>query len=244
MVAEAKEPPPVSIIAEDETSTEEGFSAKEHYGLKTLNTKLVDNNGQGFENLYGTRNFRTVIANVMYRGGGNNTKNRDGTRPNQNPLPANGLKSLCEEGFDTAIYMYSAGYESAPPKVSCISRKTGKQNTLDYLQMSPYQEPKVREMLEMVSKKIKAARSKAPFTPAYIHCWNGWHASGLISAYMLRQFCNYSGSQAVKYWDLNTDGNDREPAFEKLRKQIRDFKPYEDLKLTSKERSAFCLPSK
>ena len=41
-----------------------------------------------------------------------------------------------------------------------------------------------------------------------MHCWNGWHASGYISALSLRQFCGVSGSDAVAYWIRNTDNND------------------------------------
>jgi hypothetical protein len=39
-------------------------------------------------------------------------------------------------------------------------------------------------------------------------CWNGWHASGYISALSLRQFCGVSKSNAVAYWIRNTDNND------------------------------------
>lgn len=214
---------------------------QDRFGLKTSSEKRVDNKGEGYERLYGTRNFRSVLANVLYRGGANNKNNRYGTRSNKNPLPDQGLKSLCEQGFDTAVYMYSDGFETAPKKVECTEKKSGLPSTLDYLQMGPYKETSIRELLEITARKIRAGGA---IKSSYYHCWNGWHASGMISAYSLRQFCDYTGDQAVQYWDLNTDGNNTDPVFQKLRTQIREFKPYEDLKLTPAEHAKFCLPMK
>ena len=224
-------------------STAPDGGAIDRYGVRSSNDRLVDNKGEGHEALYGVRNFRAVIANTLYRGGGNNSTNRYGKRPNRNPLPAQGLENLCREGFDTAVYMYSEGFADAPKKVSCIDRRTGKSNTLDYLQMGPYKPASIREMLELVHRKAKDG-GNGNVAPVYFHCWNGWHASGLIAAYALRQFCDYSGDQAIAYWNLNTDGNDRDPNFEKLRKQMRDFRPYSDLRLSPAERERLCLPMK
>ncbi len=212
--------------------------------MRSSHERLIDNRGEGHEPLYGVRNFRSVLANTFYRGGGNNATNRYGKRPNRNPLPIQGLENLCREGFSTAVYMYSEGYADAPKKVNCTDRRTGKNHTLDYLQMGPYKEANIREMLQLIHRKVKESATGSPISPVYYHCWNGWHASGLISAYSLRQFCGYSGAQAIEYWNLNTDGNDRDPNFEKLRKQMREFKPYADLELTAAERARICLPMK
>ena len=62
----------------------------------------MDNRGRGFEPLYGTRNFRVVLRSVVFRGGANNQLHRTAPRDNRNPLPADGLKTLCAEGFGTA----------------------------------------------------------------------------------------------------------------------------------------------
>lgn len=210
----------------------------DRYALHSTHDKLVDNHGDGYENLYGVRNLRVVLANVLYRGGANNAFNRYGKRDNSNPLPTLGLENLCKEGFDTAVYLYATNYGKAPKKVDCVNRKTGKPNTLVYEQISPYNEKSIREALTLVYKKVKE-RSAAP---VYFHCWNGWHASGLISAYSLRQFCGMSGADAVKYWDLNTDGNNDEPAFKKIRADIQAFVPYADYQLAPDERKELCLP--
>ncbi len=236
----ATEPfPGVTTAVEPELATE-AFLAKDRFGLVNTHDKRVDNNGDGYDKLYGTRNFRAVLANVLYRGGANNVRNREGTRPNRNPLPEVGLKSLCEQGFDTAVYMYATGFSTASKKVNCMNEKTGRPATLDYLQMGPYQPASIRELLEMTYKKIKSGSTAS----SYYHCWNGWHASGMISAFSLRQFCGYSGDLAVKYWDLNTDGNNADSAFKALRAQIRAFAPYADLKLTDAEKARVCLPMK
>ena len=49
--------------------------------------------------------------------------------------------------------------------------------------------------------------------PVYLHCWNGWHASGYISALILKQFCGMSDIEATAYWDLGTDGANTSPRY-------------------------------
>jgi hypothetical protein len=213
-------------------------ASEDHYGLRTTNQKLIDNRGNGYENLYGVRNLRAVLADVAYRGGANNSYNRYGPRDNRNPLPTVGLENLCREGFDTAVYLYSANYATAPKKVDCINRHTQKPSSLTYLQLSPYNEKSVREILSIIHRKARSTEK----APAYFHCWNGWHASGLISAYILRQFCEVGGEEAVAYWNQNTDGNHQDPAFAKIRRNIREFTPYADLLVGSEEKKALCLP--
>ena len=48
----------------------------EHYknlfDLNCAKEKATDNRGNGNPELYGTRNFRTILHGVAYRGGGNN----------------------------------------------------------------------------------------------------------------------------------------------------------------------------
>jgi hypothetical protein len=228
-------PPPATIVDIQDRASD---AATEPYPLPNTNQKLVNDHGDGFEPLYGTRNVRAVLAGTLYRGGANNKYFRYGVRDNRNPLPDLGLQNLCEEGFSTAVYLYSTNYETAPKKVDCVNRRTGASHTLKYEQIGPYNEASVRELLSIVYRKLKNPTEG----PAYFHCWNGWHASGLISAYTLRQFCGVSGAEAVSYWDANTDGNNTDPAFATIRKNIRDFTPYSDLQLTSAERAAVCLP--
>jgi outer membrane protein OmpA-like peptidoglycan-associated protein len=78
--------------------------------------------------------------------------------------------------------------------------------------------------------------------PVYLHCWNGWHASGYISAVILKQFCGYSDWDAVNYWDLGTDGANTSPRYQHQRERIKDFKPYEEFKISDSLKSCLCPP--
>ena len=46
-----------------------------------------------------------LLKGVLFRGGANNSYNRNGVRGNKNPLPQNGLANICVAGFQTAIYL-------------------------------------------------------------------------------------------------------------------------------------------
>ena len=45
---------------------------KKRYKEEHLLKKIVDNKGDGFDSLYGTRNMRPILHGVAYRGGANN----------------------------------------------------------------------------------------------------------------------------------------------------------------------------
>lgn len=201
----------------------------QQYGLTDPYQKRVDGRGDGYEPLYGVRNFREVLNGVLYRGGANNSHNRDGARDNRNPLPNNGLAGLCSAGFQTAIYLYGTNYAKATPQTSCESPR-GK-NTLQYLQLSFAS--KQRQILEM----IRAAISNPDSGPIYVHCWNGWHASGLVSALALRQFCGVGGDDAVRYWIRTTDGDSNYPGH---KQRIQNFVPYPDLAIDEQTQQRIC----
>lgn len=201
------------------------------YGLNSVDQKLVDNRGNGYEPLYGVRNFREVLKGVLFRGGANNAYHRDHTRANSNPLPDDGLQNLCEEGFKSAIYLYTTNFSSAPARVNCNSIRGP--NQLEYKQMSF--STRYKDILEMVHAAIK----DPSLGPIYNHCWNGWHASGMISAMALRQFCGWTGDAAVAYWVRNADGTDN-GAYESIKKRIRDFQPYPQLMIDPATQSQVC----
>lgn len=209
---------------------------QDRYGLSDVFEKLVDNRGQGFDPLYGTRNFRVVLNGLVYRGGANNKYHRSHPRSNANPLPSDGLRNLCEEGFGEAVYLYEKNYASSPKSVSC---RAGKDSThqLRYLQHSPLSSAGARDrILELIHRKIASGDRK----PVYLHCWNGWHASGYISAVALRQFCGWSAAAAVKYWDRNTDGNNRERGYESIRQRIRDYQPRREWTVGAGTKNRIC----
>ena len=87
---------------------------KLRYKVNCVQDKITDNQGNGSEDLYGTRNFRVVLHGVAYRGGGNNYYHRTNKRNNKNPLPMDGLNNLLENGFSTSVYLYTENFKTAP----------------------------------------------------------------------------------------------------------------------------------
>lgn len=214
--------------------SEQARKNDQRYQLNTLNEKLVDNRGDGYENLYGVRNFRQVLKGILYRGGANNSYNKYGKRSNTNPLPTMGLENLCQQGFGSSVYLYETNFSTAPKQVSCTTVES-KANKLKYHQLTAADVENTNIYLEMVFKAIKGEGA----SPIYMHCWNGWHASGLVSALSLRQFCGMSGKEALAYWMKNTDGNT--DGYESIKKRIVDFQPLPQFKISDDEQKQICF---
>ena len=196
-------------------------SYKDRYGVTNVTDKIVDNVGEGEERLYGARNVRVLLYGISYRGGANNYYHRDNPRNNMNPLPEDGLMNLCQEGFKKAVYLYTTRFETATKTTSCSSFRDS-ESVLNYYKLPPENTNNMYKILEMTYQAILDQNQG----PIYIHCWNGWHASGLASAITLRQFCSYDAEKAVRYWDANTDGNNTDPNYQRIRDKIRAFEPY------------------
>ncbi|MCO5143121.1 MAG: hypothetical protein M9962_08535 [Oligoflexia bacterium] len=213
-----------------------GETHRARYPIENASQKIVDNRGNGLEDLYGTRNMRSVLNGVYYRGGANNYYHRENKRNNMNPLPNDGLLNLCEEGFGRAIYLYETNFHTAPKVTEC--RQSLNQGRLDYESISALANggQNARRLLEIIFNHIQHPE----LGPIYAHCWNGWHASGFLAAITLKQFCGFSSTQAVRYWDLNTDGNNRDSGYEKIRNNIRNFQPYEDMVISQEEKNTMC----
>ncbi|MBY3278229.1 dual specificity protein phosphatase family protein [Rhizobium laguerreae] len=211
---------------------------KARFPLPNTHAKLVNNHGDGFEDLRGVRNFRAVLGGVMYRGGANNDY-RVPKLGTHNPLPKEGLSNLCQEGFSTAIYLYSTNYEDANHTITCKTRD-GKENTLSYLQISPLTggEKAQRALLTEIHRHLGAQSTH----PVYTHCWNGWHGSGFISALALRQFCGISAEAAISYWTQNTDGNEHVANAKFIHKAITEFKSIPELAIPDSVRDEICPP--
>ena len=204
------------------------------YQLKSTNEKLVDNLGNNYEALYGVRNFRAVLRGLVYRGGANNSYNKYKKRANMNPLPEMGLENLCKEGFHDAIYLYPTNYNSAPKSVKCKTYK-GEKSEINYSQITAFDEPNTEKFLKFAYDMINDQKSG----PLYIHCWNGWHASGVISALMLRQFCGLSATEALNYWIENTD--EHNVGYDDLKARIKNFKPLEKYKISKESQKQICF---
>jgi len=205
---------------------------KKLYPLDDVYKKQTDNKGNGFDGLYGTRNFRAVLHGIYYRGGANNKFNKYTKRDNQNPLPQEGLENLCKQGFSEAMYFYKDSYDDSEKIITC-----GKDQKLDYLHLASLKSGNEKALLLQVHKHIKGEISG----PMYGHCWNGWHASGYAAVINLIQYCGWNNEKALSYWRKNTDGNDTKEynhVIEKIKKfnKLKD----EDLVITESEAKLIC----
>ena len=203
---------------------------KNRYNVNCLNEKITDNFGNGFDALYGTRNMRTILYGIAYRGGANNFYHKVCKRDNHNPLPGDGLINLSNEGFSNAVYLYPTNYDEALHEVI----NPGNGDTLKYLNLTGSGRKTFRAVMELVRDAIKN-KDKGPI---YFHCWNGWHQSGLISSVILMQFCGYSPGKAYDYWLENTDGINK--GYKKIKNEIISFKPFDDISIDESLKQKIC----
>lgn len=145
------------------------------YQFQNLNQKIVDNFGDNFDGLYGTRNFREVLRGVLYRGGANNKYNKQQKRSNTNPIPNHGLENLCEEGFASAVYLYDTNFDSAKKSMRCKSfagesasgnefardRQNG--NSFTYHQLTAFNEENEEQFIKLIYDAL-TGKAASPFT--------------------------------------------------------------------------------
>ncbi|UVO28140.1 hypothetical protein [Bradyrhizobium arachidis] len=213
----------------------EAFQAR--YALTTLYESAVDDHGQGKPDLWGVRNFRAVLPGILYRAGANNSYRAAYGKPqlpNNGPLPEEGLTNLCQEGFSQAYYVYGAsGFKPAPTQCE----RNGTTNVFNYSALHPqYSDHGRKTFLTAIRDRIVSGNHE----PILVHCWNGYHASGVSSAIALRQFCGLSAEEAVTYW-ITTATPLEEKARERSLAQIRNFKPIESLSITAKQQQMVCF---
>ena len=213
-----------------------GAELRRRYALASAKQLLIGDQGDGYEDLYGTRNVRAVLNGVFYRGGANNYFHRDGKRHNKNPLPADGLTNLCRQGFATSVYLYPTNFEQAARETTCQT-VAGTDGTLAYEQMTTQHGKKsdLRLLFGWIQDSVRQPGRGA----VYAHCWNGWHASGYVGAVALRQFCGFTGPQAVKYWNATAKGASK-AEHDGTRERITKFKPFSEFSLTDEEQAALC----
>jgi hypothetical protein len=172
-------------------------------------------------NLQKVREVRPVLLNFLYRGGG-----PGGTVL----LPPAATTSLCKAGFSSAIYLYDDKSPSQQP-VQCQDAD-GKTNQLRYHMTS------FRDVRSIFSEIHNAITSNSG--PVYIHCWNGWHASGEVAAKALMQFCDWSGNEAAQYWEDNIGDRGNIPKYGSIKRRVADFKPFSDLRLSQQVQDQVC----
>lgn len=210
---------------------------KTRYPLPDVFAKLVDNRGKGRPDLEGVRNFRAVLPGLIYRGGANNSY-RVPKLSHTNPLPPEGLVHLCEQDFSQAIYMYSDNFSAAAPTTQCQAGD-GHSNALHYEQDSALSSSNHDAAIKRIFTIVRDRIIGTDHRPVFLHCWNGWHASGYASALVLRQFCQVSGEVAAKYWDRNRD-KVSVPSEKNIMKRIRNFQPLPGFAISEEQRAAVC----
>lgn len=196
-----------------------------------LYIKIVDNRGQGEMSFMGLRNLRPVLKGVLYRSGGNNNFAPFNSRANDNPLSFQTLVNLRENGFSKAYYLYAKNFDLHYSKEMIEGLNS---IGIAYSSMVPKNDSIAYILLNEVFESIKSPNQGA----ILMHCWNGWHMSGLISALSLMQFCNYSPTDAWEYWKTCTDGNDK--GYTKIRERIFKFIPKAELSISKEEQNKIC----
>ena len=211
----------------------EASAQKDMFGLDSVQTKLVNNKGIGPDNLLGVRNMRVVLYNILYRGGSNNfyRKEAEPKTYNSHPLPPWGINNLRQAGFGGAIYLYSKYFEEDYPEPVLDS--------LFDLGFNYSCQPDLnRDVVFTFFEEVDALIHSEKKEPLYIHCWNGWHQSGMLSAFTLMQFCGLNNQQALKYWEQNTDGAFK--GYPHVKSEILKFKPFDEFKTDSLTRARIC----
>ena len=228
------EKPGNSVCRKKNSLAEKAGFYRSKYKVSCVGEKITDNHGNGYDSLYGTRNMRTILYGVAYRGGANNFYHKTDKRENHNPLPVDALQNLCEQGFSSAVYLYSTNFSGS--EKSFISRNSP--DTLQYIQNSGSNLKDLKKIMLMVKNVI----DKPNLGPVYLHCWNGWHQSGYVSAAILMQFCKYSNNEAYKYWMDNTDGVNK--GYENVKNLVKTFKPFPDISISDEIRKEICTCGK
>jgi hypothetical protein len=196
-----------------------------------LAAKYNDTRGNGDPFWNGIRNVRAVLPGLLYRSGGNSLYNSLSPRSNDNPITFQGVLNLYEAGFDKVFYLYSTRFATFyPDSVQALLSSIG----ISYESVVPRSDSAAFTILRSIYASIQEPNPGR----ILVHCWNGWHMSGLASAFALMQFCNFRPVDALAYWERNTDNNYK--GYEKLKKQILDFTPDPALVLMPSQRSKYC----
>lgn len=170
------------------------------------------------------RDFKTVIDGVLYRGGSIGKK----------PLNQEQLQLLCQNGVSHAVYLYDTNFVPTAD-VSC-TMTNGQPNTTKYTMNRFLSPAEVKQVMRSIYESIEHGNRGSVF----VHCWNGWHASGEIAAQALKQFCDYSDDQAAEYWKSNIGDPQNLPKYGRVVARVKAFQPYPQFKISLKRQAEVC----
>lgn len=198
--------------------------------------RSIDNSGKGDSSLLGTRNVRVVFPGLLYRGGGNNLDLKDSIPKYyvQNPLPYYAIDNLYEAGFNKIYYLYSKNFNQRYDSLKIDSLKNiGLEYDCRPVISDTFLMEFYADLIERVNNNTANEKEKI-----YIHCWNGWHQSGMLSALSLMQFCDFNSTKALKYWELCTENNYK--GYNNVRTRIKEYKPLQGYEFTAGQKKMLC----
>lgn len=146
------------------------------------------------------KNSQNVVGGMLTRAG----------VKNQEQLSDSQLEELCDQGYSHAYFLYSG---ASARTISC-GRGSISYKSVNWL--------KTGEVMNAISSGLEGGGR------VFVHCNNGAHASGYVAAIALRQFCGYSASAAMNYFDkTNTYG--KPPGYGKIKSGLNSYNPISGL---------------
>lgn len=208
------------------------LAAPDEFGLTDPTVTLTNSKGEGSRELYGTTHFRALLKNVVYLGGSNNLYLKPRPRPYESPLAPSGLKNLCEESFSLALSLNNLGENSEPRETRCWT-PSGRSRIL--LSQTSLTENGIQALFEIIYAHVQDSKKGNLF----IYDWDGRKETSFTGALILKQFCGWSGVQALDYFRKTTNALPGEiPNLESL---IRDFIPWNHFKILPEKQDEICF---
>jgi hypothetical protein len=156
-----------------------------------------------------------------------------------------GLSRLCQEGYRRVYSLYGARTTARGEKNAAMLKKgaderscerqgkDGERHTLPWIAASS---SRGRAMPQILKDVVEAARDPQK-GPVLVHCWNGLHYAGMVSAMVLRQLCGASAETAEAYWWSTTSQGEHYPH---VVLHIRNYRPLPGFSFTDEERKRLC----
>ena len=172
--------------------------------------------------------LRPVLKGALYRSG----------TPSE---PA--LQALCESGWKRVYSLYGEHTTQTGPRNASMLRhgrdvrtcqaESGGQRNLEW-RSAP--SSRMRNLPAIFADIIDSVRNPDR-GPVLVHCWNGLHYAGMVSALVLRQLCGASADTAEAYWWSTTSQGQNYPH---VVRTIRAFRPLPGFALSEAERARLC----
>lgn len=165
------------------------------------------------------RNMQTVIKGALIRAGGPG-----------GAMSANdgAINQLCENGVRKVLYLYPDENFSNRGAHRCSRGTT-------VYDAGYFRGANVKSTLAEIQKSAMENSG-----PVVVHCWNGWHAAGEISAVALIQFCDWSGDRAANYWVQGVKDKGNLGRYGSIITRIRNFRPIPGLRFSDSVKASRC----